>query len=805
MIFNTIKRIITFLTIPILFFSQEAKSQCDVFIEPGSVIVTDNGSGVKFEFDVTNNSTTEWSGDVLKLYWSLNSGAPIWSIDYNNNTNQSPIQPGETRTIKTPWFDIPNLPSWFPTDPTTSQPWDESMEWPYYGLSFPFNGSWSQMNLRLGSCTLADGAWIYDSNGDPYFGPFDSDCPDLNSDGFCDCDVDFLGFDPNTLDLSVEVVSHWNCGQTLNTGPSNVMLGVNHLNFGLHVPGWDYQWGCTTGIIHPGWTFTNYSIFSNNDYMVSGDILNVNLLDLGPDAPCFQEILSSDTLTECPEMVIWQINYSQTLHVSEGGWAVNQSGDNTQLYPDNFVGMNTINICDSPPPLYPGCMDPYAENYNELAGYDDGTCIYGPVLGCTDPTACNYNSSATSNDGSCDYSCIGCTDENASNYNPDAIYDNNSCEYFFPDADVNANFQDVICEGDDFVTSYSIIVYNTGEDTLYQYCVQIPEIGYDECFNGYQFGALWIEPNGGQNVGTVTIPSDITEFTVIVYNVENELSEDDENNTQVYIVNPPDNSPCIINGCTDTLAINYDPNATEDDGSCLYVTNVNITDDLIWVVGGDCDNPFYNQSFVIENIDIGIINGITFNVVVTNYNGDEVYNGTQQYDIILNPNDTFTIDDFPNIYTGDLNSVVTTLTWTNQEGNIQSVTQDFDILIYCYGCIDPEANNFLDGQYVFDELPDYWSDVFPNINPPTPDQVECFYDIYGCMDSSALNYDPNANIDDGSCLYDVYGCTDSDANNYNPDATIDDGSCLYDIYGCTDITANNFNPDATIEDDSCVY
>jgi len=56
---------------------------------------------------------------------------------------------------------------------------------------------------------------------------------------------------------------------------------------------------------------------------------------------------------------------------------------------------------------------------------------------------------------------------------------------------------------------------------------------------------------------------------------------------------------------------------------------------------------------------------------------------------------------------------------------------------------------------------------------------------YGCTDSTALNYDPLANVDDGSCTYPVSGCTDPLANNYDPLAVIDDGSCTFDpTYNC---------------------
>ena len=47
------------------------------------------------------------------------------------------------------------------------------------------------------------------------------------------------------------------------------------------------------------------------------------------------------------------------------------------------------------------------------------------------------------------------------------------------------------------------------------------------------------------------------------------------------------------------------------------------------------------------------------------------------------------------------------------------------------------------------------------------------------MDSTAFNYNPNANVDDGSCVPFIYGCMDSSATNYVSSANVDDGSCTY--------------------------
>ena len=96
-----------------------------------------------------------------------------------------------------------------------------------------------------------------------------------------------------------------------------------------------------------------------------------------------------------------------------------------------------------------------------------------------------------------------------------------------------------------------------------------------------------------------------------------------------------------------------------------------------------------------------------------------------------------------------------------------------------------------------------------NYNPlATIDDSSCVYDVTGCMDPTATNYNSLATIDDGSCVYCVDGCMDSMATNYDPLATCDDGSCMYigaPIPGCTDMTANNYNPLADVDDGSCTY
>ena len=104
---------------------------------------------------------------------------------------------------------------------------------------------------------------------------------------------------------------------------------------------------------------------------------------------------------------------------------------------------------DSPADVI-GCTNTGANNYNENATNDDGSCDYDldddgvkdvyEVDGCTDNSANNYNSDATDDDGLCDYDLdddgvldadevLGCTDSTANNYDDGATDDDNSCIY----------------------------------------------------------------------------------------------------------------------------------------------------------------------------------------------------------------------------------------------------------------------------------------------------------------------------------------------------------------------------------------
>ena len=96
------------------------------------------------------------------------------------------------------------------------------------------------------------------------------------------------------------------------------------------------------------------------------------------------------------------------------------------------------------------------------------------------------------------------------------------------------------------------------------------------------------------------------------------------------------------------------------------------------------------------------------------------------------------------------------------------------------------------------------------------DNSLCEYEVPGCTDEGACNYDPSATKDNGTCQYAgclVPSATNYDPNATFACTCTNSGSncCIFEPdpepekYGCTDSAACNWDPEADIDDGSCFY
>jgi hypothetical protein len=256
--------------------------------------------------------------------------------------------------------------------------------------------------------------------------------------------------------------------------------------------------------------------------------------------------------------------------------------------------------------------------------------------------------------------------------------------------------------------------------------------------------------------------------------------------------------PEVIGGCTDPKALNYDPTANLDDGSCQYPIS-------------GCTNPLANNYNDDALIDDG---SCTFD---DTWNCDTVNGG-----VIL-------VTDGTGIYNDYSTAVANCPACIGQPGCTDPNYQEYDPAAVCDdgSCLTLNTYGCNDGTLGSPNFPDIYGNCVDG-NPPNPNAnhypfcnpgkgyIYCNYDplvnlddgscavcITGCTDPNASNYDPLATFDDGSCLTGTSGCTDPNACNFDPDATIDDGSCAYAL-GCTDPTAKNYDPAAECDDGSCL-
>lgn len=238
-----------------------------------------------------------------------------------------------------------------------------------------------------------------------------------------------------------------------------------------------------------------------------------------------------------------------------------------------------------------------------------------------------------------------------------------------------------------------------------------------------------------------------------------------------------------------------------DDTIEVYITPNTLTDgDYSFVINGDALSADHDIT-----VDFSISTGVPIVATLTapadaatnvsytpNHQWDAIANASE-YNIQVSTDEIFT--DIVRDVTLQTNSWIanppysnnTTYFWRVKSINGCGESEWSDTLTFTttinnpiLGCTDPTAFNYN-----------------PSANV---DDGSCIAAVLGCTNPDAINFDPGANTDDGSCI--IEGCTNPDANNYNPDATTDDGSCV--VLGCTDPTAFNYNADATIDDGSCI-
>ena len=391
------------------------------------------------------------------------------------------------------------------------------------------------------------------------------------------CELAITDFNSITGDLVVEVINSENCGCNEFTNIDNTCENagspavnnnttISHIVLGLHSPGLDYNWSdCTSGSNHPGWTFKVVSLFGNQ-ILESGDIWNANIYDYGGFTnDCWSEMLTNDTL--CMELAMWQINLSQTATTDIGGWAVNPNiANQTQNYPDVNLDDNSVIVC---PAVFPGCIDPFALNYNDEATEDDGTCVYstGP-----DPIII------------------------------DLVVNNEECEVF--EVGILSTFD------------YSATIVNIGTEAVTNFCLN-DFLGITfNCFNGVSNLAVWIQPgdtitvNGSINVdGTWTAGQG--NFMTIT-SVPGEIITAN-NNFVFYMPNGVDCEEVIDPEPCDTIFITLPP-----DTIIFYQVDTVITQEYVYITDTLIEYvDVYVVDTLIEYITDTIIEYV--DVIVDNY------------------------------------------------------------------------------------------------------------------------------------------------------------------------------------------
>ena len=521
-------------------------------------------------------------------------------------------------------------------------------------------------------------------------------------------------------------------------------------------------------------------------------------------------------------------------------------GANQQSYSFEFSGTGTFNPIGYTPggsgsSANCGCMDATACNYDASATTDNGSCIV--------PTGCDACAGGAivegdaDNDDICDIvdACVGVLDSCGICNGPGAIYTCGCTSIPAGDCDCDGNTLDAlgVCGG--------ACAADTDNDSV---CDDV-----DACVGAVDACGICNGPGAIYACGCTEVPTGECDCTGLCVEGDYEgdgVFEADE-----------------VAGCTSISATNYNPLATNNDGSCEW--NPDVFQGLVYEVMSGSIAGFTTYRVYAEFSDeaevIALFGGTAPNGAAAPWsmqaNGGAFYQnllaGGGVANVIspvlysffpgLEYDSWFTIGAVPgessDLATSFMGGSSGALAQWNTTGAFSTLSGALFVTPGSYlnqGATDSNGRVLL-GQFTTDgigygrfnlqyldgsgtaHLVQGAEIIFPSINP-------------GCQDPLSSNYEPEANFADNS-LCAVSGCTDSEACNFEPEATVEDGSCTYipasdcdcngnvidalgvcggvctadandngvcdEEEGCTSSLACNYDAEASYDDGSCDF
>ena len=454
--------------------------------------------------------------------------------------------------------------------------------------------------------------------------------------------------------------------------------------------------------------------------------------------------------------------YSNRSVVLDGSWFPSQEGTSSTascIFSANttpFSGLTYIWRSQSTGTY--GCTDPAACNFNSAAQYNNFSCEYCScqTCGCMDSLACNFDMTATYA-LACSFECYGCTDATATNFDPNATYSDGSCFYagqgetcgdpIIVECGVQYTGNTNNVSNDNDVSGIISCQSTIGTAGQYWYVLSVPSVqtiqvstmspltDFDtklHVFSSNSINACGMmncigsnDDFGGTLQSQMTFVANPGLFYFIRVGGYLALS----GNYELSI-----DGLCAV-GCTDSTACNYNSAALADDGSCEYCS--------CSAACGCTDSNACNFDPQATTDD-----GSCYNTILVDVGSD--FSACEGQSLFIGGMTTAQNPTYSWSFAGIIISTDSALL-------VQATTTGI------YELTVTDANGCSGVDYML---------LYVN---------NC---IAGCLDSSACDFNPQANTPD-NCDYSCLGCTDAEAINYEAGATIDNGSCYYAGEGTT--------------------